>query len=108
MRIEKEKTRTKVHAEDTADFDDLKLALMQHCDRQQIREELVDKRDAETGKKIDKLMPLVDLIPTLETIAENQRAAVVVGRSVLRWIGYISAVLGLVWLILQFWKEVKR
>jgi len=52
-------------------------------------------------------MPLVDLIPTLNEIVENQKATVYMGRKILRMIGYISAVIGLLYLIFQFWKEIK-
>jgi hypothetical protein len=60
-----------------------------------------------TALQLEKLMPLVDLIPTLNEIVENQKATVYMGRKVLRMIGYISAVIGLLYLIFQFWKEIK-
>lgn len=60
-----------------------------------------------TASQLEKLMPLVDLIPILNEIVENQKATVYMGRKVLRMIGYISAVIGLLYLIFQFWKEIK-
>lgn len=61
----------------------------------------------DTADKLERLMPLVDLIPTLNEIVENQKATVYMGRKVLRMISYISAVIGLLYLIFQFWKAVK-
>jgi len=60
-----------------------------------------------TAAQLERLMPLVDLIPTLNEIVENQKATVYMGRKVLRMISYISAVIGLLYLIFQFWKAVK-
>lgn len=65
------------------------------------------KANAETDKKLDKLMPLVDLIPTLQEIVESQKANVIVAKKVLRFVGYASAVIGLIYLIFKFWKDIK-
>ena len=60
-----------------------------------------------TALQLEKLMPLVDLIPTLNEIVENQKATVYIGRKILGAIGIIASVLGLLYLILQVWKEIK-
>ena len=60
-----------------------------------------------TAAQLEKLMPLVDLIPTLNEIVENQKATVYMGRKILRAIGIIASVLSLLYLILQVWKEIK-
>lgn len=60
-----------------------------------------------TAAQLEKLMPLVDLIPTLNEIVENQKATVYIGRKILGAIGIIAFVLSLLYLILQVWKEIK-
>jgi hypothetical protein len=60
-----------------------------------------------TALQLEKLMPLVDLIPTLNEIVENQKATVYIGRKILGAIGIIASVLSLLYLILQVWKEIK-
>jgi len=72
----------------------------EHCDSNDVT--------AKSVVKLEKLLPLVDLIPTLQEIVENQKATIIVGRKALRIIGYISAALGLLYLIFRFWREVKH
>ena len=59
------------------------------------------------SEQIAKLMPLAELIPTLEEIVENQRAMTFVAKKVLKIVGYIAAVVGLIIAILELWKRVK-
>lgn len=56
---------------------------------------------------IQKLLPLVPIIPTVEAIVKNQEANTIVGAKVLKVIGVISAIFGLLYLIFRFWKELK-
>jgi hypothetical protein len=56
---------------------------------------------------IQKLLPLVPIIPTVEAIVKNQEANTIVGKKVLKVIGVISAVVGLLYLIFHFWGEIK-
>lgn len=72
-----------------------RLEFKTHCKENQV-----------TSARLEKLMPLVDLIPTLQEIVENQKATIYMGRKILKWIGYISAAIGLLYLILKFWKEL--
>jgi len=65
------------------------------------------KENKKTDDKLEKLMPLADLIPALEEIVENQRAMTLVGRKALRIIGYIAAVVGMIIGILELYKRVK-
>ena len=74
-----------------------------HCGENEVTAAIA----VDTADKLERLMPLVDLIPTLNEIVENQKATVYMGRKVLRMISYISAVIGLLYLIFQFWKAVK-
>lgn len=60
-----------------------------------------------TAEQVNKLMPLVDLIPTLNEIVENQKANVYIGRKIIKIIGVISAIVGLLYLIFRFWREIK-
>lgn len=102
-----EDSRTKVHQEDTDHIRELRDKLEIHCKQNKVRDELIDDRDAKTEKKIDRLMPLVDLIPTLESIVEDQKAMTIVSKKILRIVGYISAVIGLLYLVFRFWKDIK-
>ena len=58
-----------------------------------------------TAKKLDQLMPLVDLIPTLNEIVEEKKAATLVGKKIIRVIGYTAAIIGILYAIFKFWKE---
>lgn len=58
-------------------------------------------------ENIAKLLPLVGLIPTLNDVVENQKANIYMGRKLIRWVGYVSAMIGLIYLIFRFWKEIK-
>jgi hypothetical protein len=102
-----EKTRTKIHSEDHDQIAKLARDLEFHCKQNESRDKLVDERDRKTEKKIDQLLPLVNLIPTLNDIVENQKANIYMGRKILKIIGYISAVIGLLYLIFKFWKDIK-
>jgi len=59
------------------------------------------------SEQIAKLMPLVELIPAIEVILENQRAMSIVGKKVMKIIGVIASIIGLVYMIVKFWKEIK-
>ena len=98
---QKKLSREEIHEEDIAQVKKLEVAFNQHC-------AVGDMRDRENDKKIDKLLPLVELIPTIQSMVEDQKATVYLGRKILRVIGAISAVVGLAYLILQFWREVKQ
>lgn len=65
------------------------------------------RENEETAAQLEKLMPLADLIPTLNEIVDNQKATVYMGRKFLRIIGTVSAIIGLAYLIVQFWKVIK-
>lgn len=65
------------------------------------------RENERTAEKLDQLMPLVDLIPTLKEIVQSQKANVIVAQKVLRVVGYLSAIIGLVYLIFKFWKDIK-
>ena len=62
-----------------------------------------------TDRKLDQLMWLAE--PEMQTamkeMIENQRAAAIVGKRVFKFVGYVSAVLGLAYLIFKFWKDIK-
>ena len=79
----------------------------EHCKDNYTGFKLAKENRQAIEKKLDKLMPLVDLIPTLEDIAENQKAMTVVGKKVMKVIGVIATILGLIYLIFRFWKEIK-
>ena len=103
-----EKTRTAVHREDTADFNELKLTIKEHCDMQIIREQLVDERDAKTEKKLDKLMPLVELAPLLRDMIEERKAYTIVAAKIIKWIAVIASIIGLIGgalAIIKYWRE---
>lgn len=93
-------TMTSTHKEEQEKIDNLTLALQKHCTENELRDRMNDE-------KLEKLMPLVDLIPTLTQIAEDQKAAVNMGRRFLKAVGVISSVIGLLYLIFCFWKEIK-
>lgn len=65
------------------------------------------RENSETTNKLDQLMPLVELIPTLKEIVQSQKATVIVAQRVLRFVGYLSAIIGLIYLIFRFWKDIK-
>ena len=66
------------------------------------------KQDRERlNLKLERLMPLVDLIKPVKEIIENQKAMSFVGKKIMRIIGYAAAIFGLFWLMLRFWKEIK-
>lgn len=102
-----EQTRGEIHKEDTIQIKEVYDSLQEHCIQQVEREKFNDKRNLQVDAKLDKLMPLADLIPSLTEIVENQKANVIVGRKVLKVVTIIGVVIGLVWSIIRVWKEIK-
>jgi hypothetical protein len=92
----KEKSRSTIHSEDILQVGKI---------HEQISELQITAKN--NYQNIEKLLPLVTLIPSIEDIVENQRATALIGRKILKWIAVISAILGLLYLIFRFWKEVK-
>ena len=101
-------SRATIHRDDTHQIKDLSEKLEKHCEQNEARDVLIDERDSNTEKKIDQLLPLVDLIPTLKGIVEDKKATVFMGRKLLRIVGYVSAALGLLYLIFKFWADIKN
>lgn len=60
-----------------------------------------------TSDQLEKLMPLVDLIPILQEIVEEKKSMTYVGKKILKIIGYIAAVVGLIISIIELYKRVK-
>ena len=71
----------------------------EHCEENQ--------STATTVNDLKQLLPLVALIPTLEEIVENQKAATIIGKKIFKIIGVISAIIGLIYLIFRFGKEIR-
>jgi len=65
------------------------------------------KISANNCKVIAKLMPLVDLIPVLKEIAEEKRAITLIGRNVLKILGVISLIIGIIIGTFEIWKRIK-
>ena len=91
-----------------ADSKRLAEQLRQHiedsCDSDRNREE----KDKAIADKIDKLMPLVDLIPIIETLAEERKTNIAVNerfayiaRVVITIGGVIAAIFGIIQLIFR-------
>lgn len=57
--------------------------------------------------QLEKIMPLVDLIPTLNEIVEEKRSMTFVGKKILQIIGYFAAAIGLLISILELAKRIK-
>lgn len=89
------------HKEEQEKIENLTLALQNHCQENELRDKMNDE-------KLEKLMPLVDLIPTLNELAEAQKATVYMSRKFLRFVGVVSSVIGLLYLIFTFWKDVSN
>jgi len=104
---DREESAQKVHDDDTSQIKQLSDKLDSHCKQNIIDAKINDEHYKSNASKIDKLLPLVNLIPTLNEIVENQKAMSIVGKKVLKIIGVISAIIGLIYLIFRFWKEVK-
>jgi len=108
----KQTTEQRLHNEDTFDRDiihsqdvlqvaDLKKSLLAHYKQNEDHDRLTDE-------KFERLMPLADLIPALQEIVENQRAMSYVGKKILRILGYISAIVTLLYLFFKFWQDIKK
>lgn len=65
------------------------------------------KENQVTADQLKKLMPLADLIPTLKEIVEEKKSMTFVGKKILKIIGYVAAVIGLMISIIELYKRVK-
>lgn len=65
------------------------------------------RENEETAAQLEKLMPLADLIPTLKEIVEEKKSMTFVGKKILKIIGYVAAVVGLMISIIELYKRVK-
>jgi len=92
---------TTTHKEEQEKIDNLTLALQTHCKENELRDKMNDE-------KLEKLMPLVDLIPTLNELVESQKATVYMSRKLLKFVGVVSSVIGLLYLIFTFWKDIEH
>jgi hypothetical protein len=99
-----EKTRTSIHSEDADSFQVLQQSLTNHCNEQKITDALV-------AGKIDQLMPLAELIPSIQEIVENQRANTVLNKKFAKWArismtigGFITAL----YVIIEFIFKIKE
>lgn len=95
-----EKSRSTIHKEDHSQIEALSRALEAHCIQN-------NQRDEATDSKLDKLMPLVDLIPSLNEIVESQRAMSFIGKQFVKVLGIVSAFIGFIYLIFKFWKDTR-
>jgi hypothetical protein len=130
-----EQTRDEIHREDNESFDDndesrelyhnedvkqvtaLTKELQDHCANQKVRERLqdardrlIDERDAKTEEKLDKLLPIVDLVPSIQTLIEEKRMYTIYAAKVLKAIGITGAVIGLLagaLAVIKYWKDIK-
>lgn len=99
--------RDEIHEDDTAQIKILSKKLDKHIIQNLKDSVLNDQHYKSNATKIDKLLPLVGLIPSIEEIVENQRAMTLVGRKVLKVITVISIIIGVLIGILELWKRVK-
>lgn len=99
--------RDEIHADDTLQIKNLSNKLDQHIKDNKAQFKVSKETGRINGENIKKLLPLADLAPTLNEIVENQKAFTYVGRKVLRIIGYIAAVVGLLIGLFELYKRVK-
>jgi len=71
----------------------MKDALVSKSDFDKFRGEQNEQHN-EINKKLDKLEPLGDLIPTLQEMVKNQEAATRAGRWFMKFVGFIALILG--------------
>jgi hypothetical protein len=103
--------RSFVHSEDVSQVAEIKRALDQHIKLQKINDESV-------GKKIDSLLPLVDLIPVLNCIVQKEndnkavsKYAVKIGRGigfVAVVVSSIGVIIGAAWVIISAIIDIKK
>ena len=97
-----EKSRETIHSED-------------HDQIQDVREHMVSKNDflihcKSNDKNFERLMPLADLIPTLESIVEEKRLQTLMAKKIVRAIGVIATIVGTIAAVLasmKYWKDLK-
>lgn len=65
------------------------------------------RQNRELALQFEKIMPLVDLIPTLNEIVEEKKSMTFVGKKILQVIGYFAAAIGLLLSILELAKRIK-
>jgi len=99
-------SREEVHAEDVLQVG----KLHDQITKLQITAKNNCENIAKLTISMDKLSPLTedDLIPTLKSIVKTQEANTIVAKNVLKIIGYLSAVVGLLYLVFHFWTEIKK
>lgn len=72
--------------------------------------ELHCKENQETSQQLDKLMWLADpeMKQALKEIVENQKSMTNVGKRVIKVVGYLSAIIGLLYLMFKFISEIRH
>jgi hypothetical protein len=110
-----EQSRTEIHSDDTFHLKELSKKVEQnskdlqaHCKQNVARDKIIDSRDAKTEKKIDQLLPLVELVPLLKQMVDEKRAYTIIAAKVLKWIGVLGALVGLVYGAIKLWQEIKK
>lgn len=72
---------------------------MEHVTRAQFEKHC--KENQETSAKLEKLMPLANLIPTLNDIVEEKKALSLISKTVLKWIGIVLSIGLFIWQIIR-------
>ena len=102
-----EKTRQETHLEDTAqikDFRDHSVSqkeFAEHC-----------KLNLQTDHKLDKLMPLTELIPTLKIIVEDEKGKRWLAKRIVNFLKIAGIVIGsagaIFWILWAIIKEFRK
>jgi len=60
-----------------------------------------------TAAKLEKLMPLVDLIPTLKEIVDEKKSMTFASKKILKIITFLAAAVGLIIGLLELFKRMR-
>lgn len=88
----KQSRQKQISVEGEKTISELKSALESHCKKNTEENKDINARFVTTDEKLDKLMPLVDLIPTIQSILERENEQ----KAVSKWMVRIGRILGFI------------
>ena len=93
--------RTQIYSQDYIQIYEIKQALDTHIKMQLINDEI-------TSENFKKLMPLTEIIPTINSMVEDRKANTIIGRRIVKILGVMGAVASILWAAVSIWHSIEK